>query len=204
MGLCGVCRPSSKTKSFTDHNVDRLKSYHTSQSKSYVNFKIANALTMSGFMDRPNSNSSISNGSYLLPDSNIPGSSTKNATRMSRVDVTRQKLRNVKRNERISKSIRVNGMCETVSDSCSSSISVPTDDTGLAVSPGDVRRLRMFRAKVMKKHIGLKKRLLLKRRKTYVTSCNALLTHDNGEELLCLDSGASITLLKKSALCAEY
>ena len=91
-------------------------------------------------------------------------------------------------------------MCETVSDSCSSSISVPTDDTGLAVSPGDVRRLRMFRAKVMKEQVGLKKRLLLKRRKTYVKSCNALLTHENGEELLCLDSGASSTLLKKSAL----
>ena len=100
MGLCGVCRPDSKTKSFTDHNVDRLKSYHASQSKSYVNFKIANALTMSRFIDRPDSSTCISNGGYLLSNSNIPGSSTGNATRKSRVDVTRQILRNVKRDKK--------------------------------------------------------------------------------------------------------
>ena len=137
-------------------------------------------------------NSTINN---VLPNPCKPNSSitNANAARLSRV-------RRVKRNSRIADSIHINGLCKTVSEPCLSSISIPTDNTGLTMSPDDIKCLRSFRAKMVKKRVGLKKRLMLKRRKSYVKSCNAILSHDDDEELLCLDSGASNTLLKKSAL----
>ena len=144
MDLCGVCRPNSTINNVTDRRV--------SQSRSYVNFKIANALIAFGFIDRPVSRDSISDG-CRLSNPNKPNSSINNAARLPRV-------RRVKRKSKIADSIHINGVCETVSDPCLSSISIPTGNTGLTVSPDDIKCLRAFRAKVMKRRIELKKRLL--------------------------------------------
>ena len=75
-----------------------------------------------------------------------------------------------------------------------SPITLPTNDEGTKLSPTDVMRIRIFRKRLAKR---LAKRLLSKPYTRKVQ--NMHYSHGHDDCLLCLDSGATNTLLKKSS-----